>query len=219
MILDYGEVLCLGPEWQALRRMAKVFGIKPNRFLDFYVSSRGPYDQGVITAEDYWLSFARLVGVRFDVAVIRQLRTWDTEMWSRINPEMTQWLEMLHRAGLKTALLSNMEFDMVAYARKNFEWLGCFDHQIFSCEVGLIKPNLAIFHQCIRRLAIKPQEALFVDDRPANVDAARATGMRAIRFRSINQLEKDLTEIRFEPLPRVEQSKGLASHRASHRSK
>jgi putative hydrolase of the HAD superfamily len=202
VILDYGEVLCFQPEAEALGRMARIFQIEPERFLERYIPTRGPYDQGLLTAEEYWRDFARDAGVEIDASVIETLRTWDTGMWSKINVEMTAWLEKVHSAGLTTALLSNMQFDMAAHARKNFAWFAHFDHQILSCEVRLIKPDAAIFRHTVERLGVRPQEALFVDDREANVEAAREVGLNAIQFQSVEQLRADLEKTRFEILPR-----------------
>jgi putative hydrolase of the HAD superfamily len=181
--------------------MANVFQIEPGRFLGVYRSSRGPYDQGLVTAEDYWLGFARSAGIPIDAGLIGKLRDWDTEMWSKTNPQMTEWLGKLSSAGLTMILLSNMEFDMAAYARQNFHWLAYFHHKVFSCEVGLVKPDPAIFQQCIQRAGVKPQDALFVDDREENVRAARTTGITAIQFQSVKQLRADLKRMGFGVLP------------------
>ena len=207
VILDYGEVLCFPPEAETMSRMARIFQIEPEHFLERYVPTRGPYDQGLVTAEEYWQGVARDAGVRIDAAVVEKLRTWDTAMWSRINVEMTAWAEQLHGAGLTTALLSNMQHDMAAHARRNFAWLNHFDHQILSCELRLIKPDAAIFRHSIERLGVRPQQILFVDDREANVEAGRAVGLHAIRFESIEQLRVDLKKMRFEILPRDGHSK------------
>ena len=43
--------------------------------------------------------------------------------------------------GLKTAILSNMPFDLLAELRRKFDWLDEFDVQIWSCELGVIKPD------------------------------------------------------------------------------
>src|SRR5260370_1692958 len=201
VMLDYGQVLCLRREPGAIHKMAEAFQIEPSRFLECYASSRGPYDQGLVSAEGYWRTFARSAEVEIDEGLIRQLRVWDTEMWSRINADMTDWLEKLYRAGLTTALLSNMETDMAIYARENFAWLDYFHHQIFSCDVGLIKPDPAIFHECIRRVRVRAHEALFVDDRQENVDAAEANGIMAIRFESVEQLRRELQNSGFQILP------------------
>jgi putative hydrolase of the HAD superfamily len=207
VILDYGEVLCFQPAPEALGRMAKTFQIEPEGFLERYIPTRGPYDQGLLSAEEYWANFARDAGVGIDAALIETLRTWDTGMWSRINREMTDWLEKVHAAGLTTALLSNMQFDMAAHARKNFAWFAHFDYQILSCEVRLIKPDVAIFRHTVERLGVRPQEALFVDDREANVEAAREVGLHAIQFHSAEQLRGELEKMRFEILPKDGQRK------------
>jgi putative hydrolase of the HAD superfamily len=207
VILDYGEVLCFQPEPEALGRMAKIFRIAPEHFLERYARTRGPYDQGVLTAEDYWEGFARDAGVGMDAALLEKLRAWDTDMWSRINDKMTAWVEKLHAAGLTTALLSNMQSDMAAFARKNFAWLARFDHQIFSCEVRLIKPDPTIFRHTIQCLNLEPHAILFVDDRQANVEAATAAGLRALRFQSIEQLTVELEKMGFGILPRDGRSK------------
>jgi putative hydrolase of the HAD superfamily len=201
VILDYGEVLCVRPKEDALNRMAAVFGIEPSRFLQLYGTSRDPYDQGMITAAEYWENFALRAGIGVDESLIKRLRTLDTEMWSGTEPAMLQWLAMLDEAGLTTALLSNMQHDMAAYARKNFPWLKHFDHQILSCELQLIKPHPAIFHKSIERIGAKPQEILFVDDRQANIDGARRAGLAAIRFENTKQLSDELRQMKFPVLP------------------
>ncbi len=201
VILDFGEVLCFRPEPEAMGRMAKLFRIAPERFLECYVPTRGPYDQGLLTPQEYWMEFARVAGVTMDAARVEELRRMDTAMWSRINVEMTDWLEQLHEAGLTTALLSNMQHDMAAHARKNFDWLQHFDHQILSCELRLIKPDGAIFRHTVEQVGVRPEEMLFVDDRKENVETARAVGLKAIQFESAEQLRSELKEIGFDILP------------------
>jgi putative hydrolase of the HAD superfamily len=201
-VLDFGEVLCFRPESEEMGRMARLLGIAPAGFLERYIPTRGPYDQGLMTPEEYWMDFARGSGVSIDSAVVEELRRMDTAMWSRINVEMADWVEKLRGAGLTTALLSNMQEDMASYARKNFDWLRHFDHQILSCELRLIKPDPEIFRRTIERIGVKPEATLFVDDREANVEAARALGLRAIQFESTEQLRAELREMEFEILPR-----------------
>ena len=202
VILDYGEVMCFLPDARAIRSIADLFRIEPEQFFEVYVPTRGPYDQGLLTAEEYWQDFARRRGMTIDAASVEKLRRWDTGMWSKINPEMTEWVKDLRAAGVKTALLSNMQHDMAAHARKNFDWLAHFDHQILSCELQLIKPDPAIFRASLERIGVRPQEALFIDDREANAEAARSVGLHAIRFASVNQLRRDLKALGFGVLPK-----------------
>jgi putative hydrolase of the HAD superfamily len=184
--------------------MAKLFGMEPAEFFETYIPSRGPYDQGMVGPEEYWRRFAGRAGVNADDELIAQLRAWDTEMWGEVSEEMTDWLARLDEAGLKTALLSNMQHDMAAYARKSFAWLKHIDEQILSCEVGLIKPDPAIFHLTAERIGVRPEEALLVDDREANIASAKRTGMAGIRFQNLGQLRQELEAIGFGVLPHSE---------------
>ena len=57
-----------------------------------------------------------------------------------------------------------------------------FDVIVFSGEEGLKKPDAEIFRRALQRLHVAAQEAVFVDDVKANVQAAFALGMHAIHF-------------------------------------
>jgi putative hydrolase of the HAD superfamily len=201
VILDYGEVLCLLPTPDAITRMARMFHIDPKSFLPIYTESRGPYDRGDLLPEEYWHAFASQAGVTLSGDMIEELRRWDIEMWSRTNGPMILWLENLRSAGLKTAILSNMPVDMVAHVRRNFLWMKHFDHQIFSADVRRIKPEPAIYEYSLDVLKVPASEVLFVDDRDANLEQARAAGMRGIRFQSVNELRDDLHALGFDVLP------------------
>jgi len=89
----------------------------------------------------------------------------------------------------------------VQHARRNFAWLKNFDWVTFSAEVRLIKPEPAIYEHTLRGLGVRPSDALFLDDREINVQAARALGINAIRFQSMTQLRSELQIVGFTTLP------------------
>ena len=89
---------------------------------------------------------------------------------------------------MRTALLSNMQPDMLAFVRKEHHWLNEFEVRIFSCEVAEAKPQPAIFQLAAQRLNVPPEVCLFVDDREANVAGAREVGMQAVHFESAKAL-------------------------------
>lgn len=201
VILDYGAVLCHEPRPHDIEFMASVFRVSPTRFLALWTSPREAYDRGDLSTPEYWAILAREAGVELTPGIIEQLRRTDKEMWSRVNAEMIEWLSTLRPAGYQTALLSNMQFDMIAHMRANFPWLSDFDHQIFSAEVRIIKPDAAIYRLCLDRLGVPASETIFVDDREENVAAARLLGIRSFRFRSVAQLRRDLESAGFRHLP------------------
>jgi putative hydrolase of the HAD superfamily len=201
LILDYGEVLCVKPTPQQIKRMAAIFGISGGHFMKLYERNRRQYDRGDLNAERYWFSFADEPGLGLRADQIPLLREWDVEMWSNTDPLMIDWLKAVHQSGLRTALLSNMPDDMIARVRNSFSWISHFDYMVFSYEEHFTKPEAAIYERCIEELGTLPEQTLFVDDRDVNVQAAQNLGIQAIRFESVRQLRAQLEELRFPILP------------------
>jgi putative hydrolase of the HAD superfamily len=201
VILDYGLVLVSSPTAEEFGRMAEMFNLSVDSFYDLWEASRGPYDRGDFSAEEYWLKLAVQTNTALDPKQIEILREIEVEIWAHPIPGMLDWLGQLHAAGIKTGLLSNMPWDLANYVRANFEWLEKFSFKALSAEVGMIKPDAAIYEHTLRGLGVSAEEALFIDDREPNVRAARALGMRAIQFRSIEQLKRELEVMGFPVLP------------------
>jgi putative hydrolase of the HAD superfamily len=89
-------------------------------------------------------------------------------------------LKKLKGAGFKLALLSNADvMDMDAYRGCPLE--GCFDVEVFSCEVGWVKPEPEIYRLTLDRLGLAAGDCIFVGDGGSNeLDGAKAVGLRTI---------------------------------------
>jgi putative hydrolase of the HAD superfamily len=201
VILDYGEVLCYPPTADEMKRMASLFGVEPAPFRKLWDRNRLLYDRGNLSPKAYWDSVADDAGIHLTPEDLAKLRQWDVDMWAHDNPTMVQWLRQLRSSGIKTGLLSNMPHDMITHVRQKFSWLDQFDHLTFSADVSLIKPDAAIYEHSLHGVGVAASEALFVDDKEHNVKGARAVGMQAIRFQSVEQLSEDLKRLEFPVLP------------------
>jgi putative hydrolase of the HAD superfamily len=100
----------------------------------------------------------------------------------RVNPDMLQLARQLKESGVKIAILSNMQSDMLKVMRAKFDWLPEFDVQMYSCEVGMVKPKTEVYLECARRLGVEPSACLFLDDKQPNVTGAEKAGMHALLF-------------------------------------
>jgi putative hydrolase of the HAD superfamily len=203
VVFDYGQVLVPSPTPEDFRPMAEMLGIGFKEFYPLWENSRNTYDRGDITAEEYWLKLAAQTNVALTPEQIAKLRQIEVDIWARPDPAMLAWLTALQAAGFKTALLSNMPLDLMDYVVKHFQWMQKFSFTTFSAAVRLIKPDPAIYEYTLRGLGVHAPEALFIDDREPNIQAARALGMHAIQFRTIAQLKHELEELRFPTLPAV----------------
>lgn len=87
----------------------------------------------------------------------------------------------LKAAGYRLYVLSNMSREFIAFLRR-FPVYACFDGEVVSCEEGTVKPEPRIYEILLRRYALDPAETLFIDDRPANLEAAARFGIRTQLF-------------------------------------
>jgi FMN phosphatase YigB (HAD superfamily) len=97
--------------------------------------------------------------------------------WFEHAPEMCALVRRAREAGIRTALLSNSWGN--DYARDG--WDDMFDVVVISGEVGLRKPEPAIFALTLDRLGLAAPECVFVDDVPRNVTAAVGLGLVGVR--------------------------------------
>jgi putative hydrolase of the HAD superfamily len=111
---------------------------------------------------------------------------------TRLEPSMVDAVLIARRAGLKTALLSN-SWGMSGYPRDRFEEL--FDVVVISGEVGLRKPDPAIYELALQRLAVPAARCVFVDDYPGHLDPATSLGLTTILHLSPEQTLARLTEL------------------------
>ncbi len=98
----------------------------------------------------------------------------------------------LKRAGVPRYALTNWSAETFPPQRNRFPFLSWFDGIVVSGEEGVIKPDPKIFRVLLDRYRIAPEEAVFVDDNPANAAAAHALGIHGIHFRSPQLLRDEL---------------------------
>lgn len=74
-----------------------------------------------------------------------------------------------------------------------------FESLVFSAEKGVAKPRPEIYHIAMAELNVRPENSIFVDDMPANIDAANALGMHGILFTDQESLFQHLEELLDRP--------------------
>jgi putative hydrolase of the HAD superfamily len=196
VIFDYGRVLSLPPsdtDWLAL---AAATGLTLDTLHYRYWEHRDPYDRKEISAAEYW---ERVTGDIIEGDRLAELIALDDAQWTKVNPEMLRRARQLSAAGLKIAILSNMQVDMLRVMRAKFDWLDEFDVQMYSCEVGLVKPDPEVYLECLRRLNVQSKEALFLDDKQKNTSGAEAIGMHTLLFDGdMTALDRKLVDLGVE---------------------
>lgn len=103
-------------------------------------------------------------------------------------------LEMLLARGGPVYAITNFSSEKFALACRHFPFLGRFTGVVVSGEVGLVKPEPAIFQRFLERFGLAAERCLFIDDMALNVAAARQAGMAAVQFTDADRLATDLRQ-------------------------
>jgi len=188
VIFDYGAVLCHPPADREIGDFAALAGVPEAEFRQLYARTRGPYDRGAISTEEYWRAFGRAAGLEYGEAQVRALAAMDLRVWGKLDQRMIDLAARLQKAGLKTGILSNMQPDLREIFRAEAEWLRHFDVHLFSCDIGWIKPEPEIYQHLLEAIAVPPQRIYFIDDMPVNIEAARRAGIEGMIYRSFDEL-------------------------------
>jgi putative hydrolase of the HAD superfamily len=190
VIFDYGIVLTGPPDAAAWANLLRITGLPEERFEPLYWANRPALDEGKLTGIGYWQKFLREAELPLDHA--EELNRWDARLWTVENPVMAAWQRKLKQRGLLTAILSNISDNVLASVEREFAWIHSFDVLVWSCQLGIVKPNPEIYRHTLAELGTQPEETLFIDDKRPNVEAARALGIQAIEYSSVERLRDGL---------------------------
>jgi FMN phosphatase YigB (HAD superfamily) len=130
----------------------------------------------------------------------------------RLDPQLVGWIRGWRAEGFAVALLSNavpplaIMTDDTGASRQSEQrsdelqpgrWglSGLFDVQVFSYQLGVLKPDPRAYRAVLAELELPAANAVFVDDALPNVLAAREVGLHALHFTGVAPLATDLTRL------------------------
>ena len=140
---------------------------------------------------------------------VAQLSEEHPEYADLIEMYMTRWTEMLNGpidgtvailADLKEAdyevyALTNWSAETFPIALERYDFLGWFEDIVVSGDEKLTKPDARIYEILLERVGRNAYECVFIDDSPANIEAARKLGLVGIPFHSPEQLAGELAAL------------------------
>ena len=105
-------------------------------------------------------------------------------LWTEIavDPGTRAVVEELRAGGMRCYLASNQHWDRARYMSEALGYRELFDAEFYSCDLGRAKPSADYFRLVLEGVGLPPGEVLFLDDKRANVEAARGIGIRASVF-------------------------------------
>ena len=190
LLIDFGGVLTTSVT-RSFRAVCTEMGLPPElakeAFLEAYSSGHegdGPVhkmEKGEISVEEFSAGLAQIMTERSGIPVPPEDLVQKLFALMDLDEAMFAAVAGARRAGICTGLLSN-SWGTENYPHHRFDEL--FDITVISGEVGIRKPDPAIFALASRRLGIEAGRCVFVDDLDKNIVAAEEAGMTGILHRN-----------------------------------
>ena len=113
------------------------------------------------------------------------------EKLAKLNIGVIRLIKRLGKGGYKLGVISNIESTHERIVKKR-GWLKYFDVVVLSNKVRIRKPSKEIYKIALKRLKVKPSEAIFIDNLKENVVGAKRVGIKSIWFKNATQLERKM---------------------------
>ena len=186
IIFDWGGVLSLtGSITDFGNIYAPKFGKDPEEYNKLMIENWEIAKVNKMDSKLFWINLAKFLGT--DPETFRK----DFSEFHGFNKEILDLAKKLKK-NYKLGLLSNQIKDWLEEFIKKHKLKQIFDVIVTSYETGLAKPDITIFREIVKRLNVKPNECVYIDDFETNIPPAKKLGMKTILFRNCEQLKKDL---------------------------
>ena len=111
-----------------------------------------------------------------------------------VQPELLAFFQELHKT-YTTVLVTNFTTHLHQYLKTDWHIDGAFDHIVASCDVRLVKPDERIYQIALDKAGCLAGEAVFIDDRQVNIDAAEKLGIKGILYQNTPQTIQDFRKM------------------------
>lgn len=190
ILFDWGGVLIENPDQRLMKYCSKILGTQPDILNPIFTPYEHLFQRGQIHEHNLWIAICEELRINLPTST----SIWKDAVKSAFidKPETHQLLKTLKQNDYKTGFLSNTEIPAVEYfLEKKYDQF--FDALIFSCIEKTAKPEEKIYRIALEKLQVKPEESVFIDDKPINIELARKIGINGIIFNNIEQVKEELS--------------------------
>ncbi len=166
------------------KQIAADIGIDEARFREIWDTTDDARTLGLRTLEDV-IEEALRVNDRYSAElfdrIITKRKASKVECFNHLHPGILPMLRSLKERDIRVGLVSNCYFEESDVIRRSVLF-PYFDSVCMSCEIGMKKPDRAIFARCMHELSVQPHECLYVGDGGSlELETARLLGMHPLQ--------------------------------------
>ncbi len=191
VIFDYYGVMCPRIAPILARETAKQFKVSYSKMTPKMDKLLDLMDDRSINFYEYWDKLKKIFKNK-NAKLSEHSKIWrDVSLGLNLNPKMIDLVIKLRKLGYKVPVLTNVANKMADYNKIKGRYK-IFKPVFLSYKIGLKKPSPKIFLHAVKKLKLKPDECIFIDDKKNYLAGARAVGIKTILFENSTQLKKEL---------------------------
>jgi putative hydrolase of the HAD superfamily len=190
VVFDVGGVLEFTPPLGTAGKWEDRLGLPPGGLAGRLDRLFAAGNVGAVTEAEVRRGVGELLAIDEPTVDAFMADLW-TEYLGSLNTGLTAYFAGL-RPAYRTGIISNSFVGAREREQERYGFGQLTDVIIYSHEAGISKPDPRIYHLACDRLAIRPEEMIFLDDVEANVAAARNLGAHGILFTSTAQAIEDI---------------------------
>lgn len=189
IVFDLGNVL-FPLEYDELYTWLKTtVEVYDQKFQDEFDELYIKYEAGEFDTREFFRILRSDLRMQFEDEMFRQ--KW-VSIWKRDVEGVHELLHELKSLGHPLHVLSNTNEMHISEYLKTRPILKLFDHAFYSHELQIAKPHREIYLKVQSLLGVEPNEIVFFDDKPENVEGARSAGWNAYVFKDAAGVRKEL---------------------------
>jgi putative hydrolase of the HAD superfamily len=192
IIWDVGGVIVRTEDLTQRDQLAARYGLSHQEINDLVFGSEENYQAqlGEISHTEHWAAIRERLGLSEE-----ERHDFEAEFFAGdvVDNELVDYIRGL-KANYCTAILSNALSNLRGKLTDEWQIDDAFHHMVISAEVGLMKPDPAIYQLAVEQTGFAPEESIFIDDTPRNIEAAQAAGLHGIVFQNAAQAKAGLNK-------------------------
>lgn len=191
VIFDHGGVLVDNAAPGMMAHYAQELNVSPENFAEVFSKYTLDWQKGQLSEDEFWDKMT--TDLKVSKPTVESLWLYGFLKNYKEKDAIFALIKNLKQHDYKIALLSNTEIPIMNHIKK--QSLPHFDLFVYSCEIGMRKPDREIYDYTLSNIKVNPEEAVFIDDREENIAAANALGMHGILFESPEQVQESLMHL------------------------
>jgi putative hydrolase of the HAD superfamily len=193
LFTDIGGVLLTnGWDREARKKAIKTFNLDADETEERHHLTFDTYESGKLSLDEY---LDRIVFYEKRIFTKKKFRQFMFDQ-SKPFPEMIEMVKQLKKQhNLKVAVVNNEGLELNERRIKTFKLTEFVDFFISSCYVHFRKPDKDIFRIALSTAQVKPEQVIYLEDRPMFVQVAESLGIRGIRHKDHKSTSKELKDI------------------------